>query len=379
MIGGSGATGPPPRPTSATSQTAHALRRVHGPCEATADSAKTRDGVRGPCHATCLMCQPLPVVFVALLTGPAARHVTSTRPSRAAERPGSTTPQQPAGQPKARRVLTPGTMGARGAGVPRHGAHPPPSRRPLSTRHRARLLSARHTPCSPLPRPEGPRVTRIAAAAWPARRRRRDPCHQPAAARGLTPVSDTPRLPCGVTVWLTGLPSAGKSTIAHGVEPVLRALGQRVEVLDGDAVRPHLAAARGYSREDRAINIRRIGWVAELLARNGVVVLVSAIAPFRDVRDQVRAARWRTNQPVETSSACASITCRRGPIGATPPRSQRVVSGVHLCTCGTTPGDHRPNRRGRNSARARAPTSTPCCTSTAGDAPITEGRTAPRQ
>ena len=79
----------------------------------------------------------------------------------------------------------------------------------------------------------------------------------------------TPFCP-GVTVWLTGLPSAGKSTIAHGCEPALRARGMRVEVLDGDAVRPHLAAARGYSREDRAVNIRRIGWVAELLARNGV-------------------------------------------------------------------------------------------------------------
>jgi adenylylsulfate kinase len=94
----------------------------------------------------------------------------------------------------------------------------------------------------------------------------------------------------GATVWLTGLPSAGKSTIAHGCETQLRGRGLRVEVLDGDAVRPHLAAARGYSREDRAINTRRIGWVAELLARNGVLVLVSAIAPFRDVRDQVRAA-----------------------------------------------------------------------------------------
>jgi adenylylsulfate kinase len=91
-------------------------------------------------------------------------------------------------------------------------------------------------------------------------------------------------------VWLTGLPSAGKSTIAHGCEPELRARGLRIEVLDGDAVRPHLAAARGYSRDDRAVNIRRIGWVAELLARNGVLVLVSAIAPFRDVRDRVRAA-----------------------------------------------------------------------------------------
>lgn len=94
----------------------------------------------------------------------------------------------------------------------------------------------------------------------------------------------------GATVWLTGLPSAGKSTIAHGCEPELRARGLRVEVLDGDAVRPHLAAARGFSRDDRAINIRRIGWVAQLLARNGVLVLVSAIAPYRDVRDQVRAA-----------------------------------------------------------------------------------------
>src|SRR3954453_22649872 len=101
----------------------------------------------------------------------------------------------------------------------------------------------------------------------------------------------------GATIWLTGLPSAGKSTIAHGVEPLLRAGGQRVEVLDGDAVRPHLAAARGYSREDRAINLRRIGWVAELLARNGVVVLVSAIAPFRDVREEVRATHAANGTP----------------------------------------------------------------------------------
>lgn len=101
----------------------------------------------------------------------------------------------------------------------------------------------------------------------------------------------------GATVWLTGLPSAGKSTIAHGCEPELRARGLRVEVLDGDAVRPHLAAARGYSRDDRAINIRRIGWVSELLARNGVLVLVSAIAPFRDVRDQVRAAHEANGTP----------------------------------------------------------------------------------
>ena len=94
----------------------------------------------------------------------------------------------------------------------------------------------------------------------------------------------------GFTIWLTGLSGAGKSTLARALEAALVARGRRVEVLDGDAVRPHLAAARGYSRENRAINIRRIGWVAELLARNGVLVLVSAIAPFRDVREEVRAA-----------------------------------------------------------------------------------------
>lgn len=103
-------------------------------------------------------------------------------------------------------------------------------------------------------------------------------------------MSDHPSGERGATVWLTGLPSAGKSTIAHAAAPLLRELGVKVEVLDGDAVRPHLAAARGYSRDDRAINTRRIGWVAELLARNGVLVLVSAIAPYRDVREQVRAA-----------------------------------------------------------------------------------------
>lgn len=106
----------------------------------------------------------------------------------------------------------------------------------------------------------------------------------------VTTATAGPARSTGATVWLTGLPSAGKSTIAHACEPVLRGRGLRVEVLDGDAVRPHLAAARGYSRDDRAINIRRIGWVSELLARNGVLVLVSAIAPFADVRAEVRRA-----------------------------------------------------------------------------------------
>ena len=107
---------------------------------------------------------------------------------------------------------------------------------------------------------------------------------------------DAPACQPGATVWLTGLPSAGKSTIAHGCEPSCApaVCGSRSSTA---AVRPHLAAARGYSREDRAINIRRIGWVAELLARNGVLVLVSAIAPFRDVREEVRAAHAGNGTP----------------------------------------------------------------------------------
>ena len=93
----------------------------------------------------------------------------------------------------------------------------------------------------------------------------------------------------GATIWLTGLPSAGKSTIANGVAARLRVERCGVEVLDGDAIREHLSRGLGWSRDDRAININRIGFVAEMLARNGVIVLVAAIAPHADVREQVRA------------------------------------------------------------------------------------------
>lgn len=93
----------------------------------------------------------------------------------------------------------------------------------------------------------------------------------------------------GATVWLTGLPSAGKSTIAHAVAADLAAGGVRVQVLDGDQVRPHLSAELGYSREARDINVRRIGWVARLLASHGVVVLVPVIAPYAAARAAVRA------------------------------------------------------------------------------------------
>jgi adenylylsulfate kinase len=91
------------------------------------------------------------------------------------------------------------------------------------------------------------------------------------------------------TIWLTGLPSAGKSTIARALEKRLLDEGRKVEVLDGDVVRTHLTKDLGFSREDRRENVLRIGFVANLLSRNGVVVLCPVIAPYREDRDEVRA------------------------------------------------------------------------------------------
>src|SRR5919199_6205889 len=92
----------------------------------------------------------------------------------------------------------------------------------------------------------------------------------------------------GFTLWFTGLSGAGKTTIAEIVERELRARLGTVEVLDGDIVRTNLSKGLGFSREDRDTNILRIGFVAELLTRNGVGVIVSAISPFKEARDQVR-------------------------------------------------------------------------------------------
>lgn len=92
----------------------------------------------------------------------------------------------------------------------------------------------------------------------------------------------------GVTLWFTGLSGAGKSTISHKVEAILREEGYKVEILDGDIVRTNLTKGLGFSKEDRDTNIRRIGFVADLLTRNGVIVIVSAISPYRDIRDEVR-------------------------------------------------------------------------------------------
>ena len=93
----------------------------------------------------------------------------------------------------------------------------------------------------------------------------------------------------GFTIWLTGLSGAGKTTIACRLEAVLRKRGLKVEVLDGDVVRTHLSKGLGFSKEDRDTNIRRIGFVAHLLTRNGVAVICAAISPYREIRDENRA------------------------------------------------------------------------------------------
>ncbi len=97
-------------------------------------------------------------------------------------------------------------------------------------------------------------------------------------------MSDSP----GFVLWFTGLSGSGKSTLTRLLEPELRKRGCKVEILDGDEVRENLSKGLGFSKEDRDTNIRRIGYVAKLLSRNGVVAMTAAISPYAAVRDQVR-------------------------------------------------------------------------------------------
>ncbi len=129
----------------------------------------------------------------------------------------------------------------------------------------------------------------------------------------------------GATVWLTGLPSAGKTTVATAVAERLRARGRRVEVLDGDAVREHLSAGLGFSRADRDTNVARIGFVAELLARNGVLVLAAVISPYAAARDAVRA---------------------RHDAGATPFVEVHVATPVEICSVRDVKGLYAKQRAG---------------------------------
>jgi sulfate adenylyltransferase/3'-phosphoadenosine 5'-phosphosulfate synthase len=105
----------------------------------------------------------------------------------------------------------------------------------------------------------------------------------------------------GFTLWFTGMSGAGKSTIAEAITPRLKELGRRVEILDGDEVRTNLSKGLGFSKEDRDTNIRRIGYVAQLLTRNGAVVITAAISPYRAIRDEVRS---RIGDFVEVYAKC---------------------------------------------------------------------------
>ena len=95
----------------------------------------------------------------------------------------------------------------------------------------------------------------------------------------------------GFTLWLTGLPGAGKSTLARRVRDELAARGRPVELLDGDEVRATLSKDLGYSRSDREAHVERIAYVARLLSRNGIAVIVAAIAPYRELRQRIRSAQ----------------------------------------------------------------------------------------
>ena len=157
----------------------------------------------------------------------------------------------------------------------------------------------------------------------------------------------------GFTLWLTGLPRSGKSTVAGLVAGRLRALGvEQIEVLDGDIVREGLCRDLGFSREDRTENIRRIAFVSKLLTRNGVAVIVAAISPYREDREL---AREEIQSFVEvwchaSVDACADARLqgplREGPAGRDRQlhRRQRPLRGAR---------GRRPRARHRERARPR--------------------------
>jgi len=123
----------------------------------------------------------------------------------------------------------------------------------------------------------------------------------------------------GIVIWLTGLSGAGKTTLALALKHELTAAGHRVETLDGDEVRENLSRGLGFSKEDRDTNVRRIGFVARLLARNGVIVLASAISPYRQSRDDAR-------QSVESDGARFVEVFVRAPLSVL---VERDVKGLY--------------------------------------------------
>ncbi len=157
----------------------------------------------------------------------------------------------------------------------------------------------------------------------------------------------------GFVIWFTGLSGAGKTTISRILEERLRAAGHNVESLDGDVVRTNLSKGLGFSREDRDTNIRRIGFVAHLLARNRVAVICSAISPYRSTRDEVRALVG-PQRFVEVFADCPLDICatrdgkvemyeraRRGELkeftGVSDPYEPPLTPAVHVRTDTETP------------------------------------------
>lgn len=111
----------------------------------------------------------------------------------------------------------------------------------------------------------------------------------------------------GFILWFTGMSGAGKSTLTAHLARLLRAQGHKVELLDGDEVRTHLSAGLSFSKEDRDVNVGRIGFVARLLARNGVYALTAAISPYAEAREAVRAEAAKDNIPFVEVYAQASV------------------------------------------------------------------------
>ncbi len=120
----------------------------------------------------------------------------------------------------------------------------------------------------------------------------------------------------GLVAWLTGLPGAGKTTIARLAAERLRGMGYRVEVLDGDWVRKTINPDAGYTREERLRHLRRVAWIARLLARNGVIVLCSFVSPYREARRMVREIVEEEVPFLEVYVKCPLEECiRRDPKG----------------------------------------------------------------